>query len=313
MKSIEIQRIAVLWGGPSPEAAISKISSHSVQAELEKLGYNTELIELTPMWQEALKSAAPDFVFLGLHGCPGEDGTVQGALDLMGYSYQGSGVLASAMAMDKSVAKKIFAASGLDVAKEQVVESFSAVKTLADINIPLPFVLKPVSGGSSVGVYIIKTEECFNKALPKLQGSGQVMMAEEFISGRELTVAVMGEKALGVMEILSGEHDFYNYDSKYTHGGSDHVYPAPIPEEIASQAQEIAIKAHQSLGCKGVTRTDLRYDEKTERLVILEVNTLPGMTDKSLVPEMAMHNGISFGELIEWMIEDSLCLKRKPA
>ena len=301
-------RVAVLYGGPSSEREISCLSTKSVTGALDELGVDYQTIDIIEAnWMELLKAYHPDFVFLGLHGCPGEDGTVQGALELMGYPYQGSGVLSSSLAIHKPTAKKVFAASHIDVAAEAVYAWNALPENAAELYVDLPVVVKPVSGGSSVGIYIVEDADSWPDVRSKVIQSKEIVMVEEYIAGREFTVAVMGDEALGVTEIFSNEHAFYDFDSKYTAGGSTHVCPADIPRELAEKMCEIGLKAHQALDCKGVTRSDLRYDSATGRLVILELNTLPGMTNVSLVPELAAYKGYSFNQLIRWMIEDAAC------
>lgn len=306
------KKIALLYGGPSAEAAVSKVSAAAVAKAFDELGYTYKMVELAGQWMESVKDC--DFAFLGLHGCPGEDGTVQSVLDLMGIPYQGSGVKASAVAMDKSMAKKLFAAAGLSVAKEQVFATHDLPASVEDLSIALPLVIKPTSEGSSVGVSVVREESEWPQAVKNACVCGGPVMVEEYIPGLELTVAVMGNKALEVTDITPQQgHDFYNYDSKYKAGGSGHVIPANISKELYARCLDWALKAHQALDCKGVTRPDFRYDPKTDRLVILEVNTLPGLTDVSLVPEQAAYQGISFVELIKWMVEEEKCQNAKIA
>jgi len=301
-------RVAVLYGGPSSEREISCLSTKSVTGALDELGVDYQTIDIIePNWMELLKAYHPEFVFLGLHGCPGEDGTVQGALELMGYPYQGSGVLSSSLAMHKPTAKKVFAASHIDVAAEAVYAWNALPENAEALCVDFPVVVKPVSGGSSVGIYIVEDAVGWSDVRSKVMQAKEEIMVEEYIAGREFTVAVMGDEALGVTEILSNDHAFYDFESKYTEGGSTHVCPADIPQELAEKMCEIALKAHHALDCRGITRSDLRYDSATGRLVILEVNTLPGMTNVSLVPELAAYKGYSFNQLITWMIEEAAC------
>lgn len=302
-------KIVVLYGGPSPEAEVSKVSAAAVCAALENLAFPYEKLELAGGWITTLQQMRPGFVFLALHGCPGEDGTVQGVLDLMNLPYNGSGVLASALAMDKPRAKKIFAASGLDVAKEHVLY-VGAPENRRQVAALLPCVLKPARGGSSVGTAIARSEADIPAALNTAFEQGQCceVLAEEYIPGKEYTVAVVAGKALTVTEITpAATHTFYDYQAKYAAGGSVHVCPADIPETLMVKLKRQAEVAHAALGCSGITRSDFRYTPETGRIVILETNTLPGLTPTSLVPEQARFMGISFEQLVVQMIEDGVC------
>jgi D-alanine-D-alanine ligase len=251
--------------------------------------------------------AKPDAAFNALHGRFGEDGTVQGLLELMRIPYTHSGVLSSALAMHKERTKDVYRAAGLPVVKSFVVDRMAAA---AEHLMEPPYVVKPVNEGSSVGVFIIRKGD--NRP-PAALGSDtwtlcNEMMVEEFVPGRELTVSVMGDRALGVTEIVT-DLEFYDYEAKYAPGGSRHILPAKLPPKVSEEAMTLALKAHQVLGCRGVTRTDFRYDEggATPRLILLETNTQPGMTPTSLVPEIAAHAGISFAELVRWMVENAAC------
>ncbi len=252
-----------------------------------------------------LAEAEPDVVLNGLHGPWGEDGCVQGLLEIMGLPYSHSGVLASALAMDKLKSKAVYRSAGLPVAEDKQVtrEEAAAAHPLKP-----PYVVKPVNEGSSFGVLIVR--EGTNGPPQELLGEswhyGDYLMAEEFIPGRELTVAVLGDRALAVTEITT-LRDYYDFDAKYSAGGSRHVIPAELPEHITAMAMDFALRAHQALGCRGATRSDFRYDDKRDRLVILETNTQPGMTPTSLVPEQAAFVGMSFEDLVAWMIEDASC------
>lgn len=252
-----------------------------------------------------LKDAEPDVVLNGLHGPWGEDGCVQGVFEVLGIPYSHSGVLASSLAMDKIKSKAVFSGVGLDVAKDVAVtrEEVAAAHPLKP-----PYVVKPVNEGSSFGVLFVR--EGANGPATEVLGPnwqyGDNLMAEEYISGRELTVAVMGDRALAVTEITT-LREFYDFDAKYADGGSRHVVPADLPEAITKAALDAALVAHRALGCRGVSRSDFRFDEDKGRLVILETNTQPGMTPTSLVPEQAAHLGMSFEDLVAWMIEDASC------
>lgn len=300
-----MKRVAVIYGGWSSERPVS-ISSGQQMAEAAKAaGYEVAEIDATRDLATQLREANVDAVLNGLHGPWGEDGAVQGLLEVLGLPYSHSGVLASALAMDKMRSKTAFAAAGLDVAKDVAV-------TRADVArahpLEPPYVVKPVNEGSSFGVLFVHegAEGPAKEVLGPSWQYGDHLMAEEYIPGRELTVGVVGDRALAVTEITT-LREFYDFDAKYTDGGSRHVIPADLPDEVTKAALKGALTAHQALGCKGVTRSDFRYDETKDRLVILETNTQPGMTPTSLVPEQAAHVGMSFEALVAWMIEDASC------
>jgi D-alanine-D-alanine ligase len=293
-------------GGPGGEAEVSRNSAKSMATALDNLGVPYTCLEYTDTFIADIQALnAVDFVLIAMHGSPGEDGTVQQALENIGLPYNGSGVKASMDAMDKSLAKVSFAEYGLDVAKEYLVTTDILPESVHDFPLPMPFVIKPNDGGSSVGVFIVTKEDIYKEALLYFNPSER-LLCEEFIAGQELTVTLMGERVLGVMEITSEGFDFYDYESKYSVGGSGHIYPAQIATDVQQNMEELALKAHNSLGCSGVTRVDFRYDKEQNRIVVLEVNTLPGMTSTSLVPDMAAHNGMSFEEVVTWIIEDAL-------
>ena len=299
--------IAVLLGGRSAEREVSLVSGRACADALRAEGFEVSEIDPRSDICEALARVRPEAVFNALHGRWGEDGCVQGLLELMRIPYTHSGVLASALAMHKERAKEVFRAAGLPVAKGIVVDRREASARHA---MEPPYVVKPVNEGSSVGVFIIRKGD--NRP-PGEVGSdtwtlGEQVMVEEFIPGRELTVAVMGDRALGVTEIVS-RTNFYDYEAKYAEGGSTHVLPARVTTEVAEEAMRLALSAHQALGCRGVSRADFRFDdtEGRNRLILLEVNTQPGMTPTSLVPEQARHAGMDFGELVRWILEDASC------
>ncbi len=300
----KIKRVAVLSGGPSKERDVSIVSARAAARALDTLGYDVTTIDVTSdvsALVHKLTAAKPDAVFNGLHGRVGEDGCIQGLLDMLALPYTHSGRMASAMAMDKPMAKRIFASVGIPVAEEAIVPRHVAESE--DV-IPRPYVLKPVNEGSSVGVKIVRVgDNC-----PPLDDLGippdGMIMVERFIPGREFTVAVMRDQPLAVTEITT-EREFYDYQAKYAAGGSIHVLPADLSKPLYDRAMELSITAHRALGCRGVSRADLRYDG-TE-FYMLEVNTQPGLTPTSLVPEQALHLGISFNQLIEWMVEHAAC------
>lgn len=295
------RHVAVLMGGWSAEREVSLVSGGACAGALTECGYEVRTIDLQRDLGVLLAALtpAPDAVFNALHGRFGEDGCVQGLLNLLCIPYTHSGLLASALAMDKPMAKTIFAAAGIPVAEHVLIRRGSLAEREP---MARPFVIKPLNEGSSVGVRLVFAGD--NR--PLCGGDGldpdAMVMVERFVPGRELTVAVMGERALAVTEI-STHRGFYDYDAKYAPGGSQHLIPAPVPAEIDEAAREFAVRAHAALGCRGVSRADFRYDG--ERLVILEVNTQPGMTPTSLVPEQAAHTGMPFGELVAWMVENA--------
>jgi len=304
----DVKRVAVLLGGRSAEREVSLSSGRGCAKALRDEDFDVVEIDPKDGHLEALLLAAkPDVVFNALHGRWGEDGCVQGLLELMRLPYTHSGVLASALAMHKQRTKDVYRAAGLPVVNSIVVDRREAsARHLMDP----PYVVKPVNEGSSVGVFIIrKGDNRPPEALGREDWNlSDEMMVEEFVPGRELTVAVMGGKALGVTEITTNL-EFYDYEAKYAEGGSIHVLPAKIPEHVTKEALSLAERAHAALGCRGVSRTDLRYDDTQgkHRLILLETNTQPGMTPTSLVPEQAAFRGFSYRALCRWMVEDASC------
>jgi D-alanine-D-alanine ligase len=301
------RKIAVLLGGRSAEREVSLVSGRACAEALRAEGFDSVEIDGQGDVAAELSRTDPEIVFNALHGRWGEDGCVQGLLELMRIPYTHSGVLASALAMHKQRAKDVFRAEGLPVVGSIVVDRREAG---ARHVMEPPYVVKPVNEGSSVGVFIIRQGD--NRPPGELGSDtwelGDEVMVEEFVPGRELTVAVMGDKALAVTEIVS-RTSFYDYEAKYAEGGSMHVLPAPIPEAVCSDAMSIAVRAHRALGCRGVSRADFRFDDTRDRqrVVLLEVNTQPGMTPTSLVPEQARHVGMNFRELVRWIAEDASC------
>ena len=298
-------RVAVLCGGMSAERAVSLISGEQVITGLRTAGFDVVRILVDDSLDAVLAALrpAPDVVFNALHGRFGEDGCIQGVLDWLGIPYTHSGLRASALAMDKVAAKSVFAAAGLPIAPGIVVD----MATLAASDpMALPYVIKPLNEGSSVGVEILRDGDSRRAGIAQNWRYGPTAMVEEYIPGRELTVSVMHDRALAVTEIAS-DAAFYDYDAKYAPGGSRHIIPAVIPEAIATQAMAVALAAHQALGCRGATRADFRYDDTTGRLVLLEVNTQPGLTPTSLLPEQAAHTGMDFPSLCAWMVEHAAC------
>ena len=297
-------KVAVLMGGPSAEREVSLVSGRECAKALREEGYDVTELDAGQDIAERLRAIAPDVVFNALHGRWGEDGCVQGILEWLHIPYTHSGILASSLAMDKERTKDVYRAHGLPVVPSLLA---SKADVSAEHVMAPPYVVKPYNEGSSVGVYIV--QEAANRP-PKLdENMPETVMVEAYAAGRELTTTVMGDQALTVTEIIT--EGWYDYDAKYTEGGSRHVCPADIPQDIFDLCMEYAVTAHQALGCRGVSRTDYRWDEArgAEGLVLLETNTQPGMTPTSLSPEQARAVGMSFGALCAWMVEDASCLR----
>ena len=300
------KHVAVLLGGRSPERDVSLVSGRKVIEALEAKGYQVSPIDPRDHdWIDQLDGVKPDVVFNALHGDWGEDGRVQGVLDYLGYPYTHSGVAASALAMDKQRAKAVLREAGIQCPEGQLISRFEAAR---DHVMKPPYVAKPNAQGSSVGVVIVP--EGANRP-PAILGSedwpyDEEVLIERFIPGRELTVAVMGDKPLTVTEIVP-KTAFYDYDAKYSDGGSVHQLPADVPQAVFDECMAEALKAHQVLGCRGLTRSDFRYDPETGGVWLLEINTQPGMTPTSLAPEQAAHCGIDFPDLVAWMVENAAC------
>jgi D-alanine-D-alanine ligase len=290
-------------GGPSAEREVSLSTGKGVAAALRDEGFEVVEIDADVDLSERLRAIAPDVAFNALHGRWGEDGAVQGVLEWLRIPYTHSGVLASALAMDKRRAKDVFRAAGLPV-----VEDVETTKTAASTAHPMdpPYVLKPINEGSSVGVYIV--DENANGPAQMEDATPERLMAERFVPGRELTCSVLADRALCVTDIVATT-GWYDYHAKYAEGGSRHVVPAEIPAEIAALCQDFALKAHAALGCRGLSRTDFRWDETrgAAGLYLLETNTQPGMTPTSLSPEQAAMEGMSFGALCRALVEDASC------
>jgi D-alanine-D-alanine ligase len=296
--------VAVLMGGWSAEREVSLRSGRACADALLRLGYRVTEIDVTRDVATALAAAKPDVALNVLHGRPGEDGTLQGLLEILGIPYSHSGVMSSAVAMRKDFAKLLFRAAGVPVAPDLLASRFEAARRHL---MPPPYVVKPVAEGSSVGVFIVTEahphppQELYRDDWP----FGERVMIERYIPGKELTCAVLGDRALDVIEIVPATR-FYDYEAKYAAGGSKHLLPAPILPNVYQEVRRLALAAHNALGCRGVSRADFRYDDRgTGELVCLEVNTQPGMTETSLVPELAAYAGITFDELVRWMVEDA--------
>jgi D-alanine-D-alanine ligase len=298
------KHVAVLMGGWSAERDVSLRSGKACADALDRCGYRVTPIDVGRDIAAALTAAKPDVALNVLHGRPGEDGTLQGLLEILGIPYSHSGVLASALAMQKHYAKAMFRAAGVPVAEDRLVSRLEAAK--AHVMAP-PYVVKPVAEGSSVGVFIVTEDhpnppqELYRQDWP----FGDTVMVERYIPGKELTCAVLGDRVLDVIEIVPVTR-FYDYEAKYAAGGSRHLLPAPILPNVYQEVRRLSLAAHSALGCRGVSRADFRYDDRgTGELVCLEVNTQPGMTETSLVPELAAYAGITFDELVQWMVEDA--------
>jgi D-alanine-D-alanine ligase len=300
------KHVAVLMGGWSAERDVSLASGRACADALEKQGYRVTRIDVGRDIATLLQTLRPDVALNVLHGHPGEDGTIQGILEVIGIPYTHSGVLASALAMQKDMAKVLLRAAGVPVPGGVTVSRLEAAK---EHLLPRPYVIKPVCEGSSVGVFIVtEAHEHPPQELFRDDWSfGDRVLCEPYIPGKELTCAVMGDRVLDVIEIVPAVR-FYDYEAKYAPGGSRHLLPAPLSPNVYQQVRRLALAAHQTLGCRGVSRADFRYDDRAEGNggpVCLEVNTQPGMTETSLVPEIAAYAGISFGELVQWMVEDA--------
>ncbi len=298
------KHVAVLMGGWSAERDVSLRSGQACAAALARLGYRVTAVDVSRNIAAALTAIKPDVALNVLHGRPGEDGTLQGLLEILDIPYTHSGVLASALAMQKDYAKAHLRAANVPVAEDRVVSRFEAAKAHL---MPPPYVIKPIAEGSSVGVFIVTEahphppQELFRDDW----AFGEKVMVERYIPGKELTCAVVGDRALDVIEIVPTTR-FYDYEAKYAAGGSKHLLPAQLLPNVYQEVRRLTLAAHSALGCRGVSRADFRYDDRgTGELVCLEVNTQPGMTETSLVPELAAFAGITFDELVQWMVEDA--------
>ena len=294
-------RVAVLMGGLSAEREVSLSSGHECANALRVAGYDVVAIDAGRDLAARLQEIKPDCVFNALHGRYGEDGCVQGLLEWLAIPYTHSGVLASALAMDKTATKAAYAAAGLPVVASVLASREDVARGHV---LPPPYVVKPNNEGSSVGVYMVRPGE----NAPRLaETMPQTVMVEAYAPGREMTVAVMGDRALAVTDILTD--GWYDFDAKYKPGGSRHEVPARLPDEISQACMDYALRAHRTLGCRGLSRTDFRWDESRglAGLILLETNTQPGMTPTSLAPEQAAYCGISFPDLCDWIVKDASC------
>ncbi|MDA8870673.1 D-alanine--D-alanine ligase [Rhizobiaceae bacterium] len=305
----EMKHVAVLMGGWSSERPVSLSSGEACAAALESEGYRVTRVDVGRDVSAVLQELKPDVAFNALHGPFGEDGSIQGVLEFLGIPYTHSGVMSSGLSMDKERAKTVARRAGVPVAEAKVMaRSDAAVKHA----MKPPYVVKPVNEGSSFGVLIVGEDAAYppQELHSDDWGFGDIVMVERFIPGRELTCAVMGDVALGVTEILSADGGWYDYDAKYVEGGSEHVLPADLLPNVYQTIQKVSLDAHRALGCRGVSRSDFRLDDRgggQGELIWLELNTQPGMTPTSLLPELAQHAGHSFGELLRWMVEDASC------
>jgi D-alanine-D-alanine ligase len=305
-----MKRVTVLMGGLSAEREVSLASGANCAAALKEAGYTVETldagVELGAVIAQ-LTAQRPDVVFNALHGRFGEDGNIQGVLNLLKIPYTHSGLMASALAMDKTMAKRLFVTAGLRVPEGKLL---SRAEVVAGDPLPRPYVVKPYNEGSSVGVTIIKAGDNAKPFAGIDWPFGDVVLAERFIPGRELTCGVMGDKAMAVTE-LRPKSGFYDYANKYTGGMTEHLVPAPLPADVYAECLRMALAAHQALGCRGVSRSDFRYDDTGKggvgEIYLLETNTQPGMTELSLVPEQAKYLGMSYPELVSWMVEHAQC------
>ena len=304
-----MKKVVVVAGGLSSEKEVSLQTGQGVFEALLAKGYDAHLVHLTEdiaLFVETLQQIKPDVVFNALHGKFGEDGNIQGLLNLMGIPYTHSGVLASSVGMDKHFAKIAFNLAGIPVAPEKIV-------TLSDMkmgtNLPYPYVIKPINEGSSVGVFIIENEQQEQSLIATWPFGGAKVMMEAYIPGREMTVSVINGKAIAITEIAP-KTGFYNYENKYKDGMSDHIVQPNIPLEDQNKMMMFAQKAHHILGCRGASRIDFRYDDTNPQqthIVALEINTQPGMTKLSLLPEAAKYTGISYEDLVSLLVEEAVC------
>ncbi len=324
LKVLMALTITILSGGFSRERKISLMSGKAVKKALDSLSYNAIEIDVDSNTAEKLKKINPDLAFIALHGPYGEDGCIQGLLEILGIKYTHSGVMASAIAMNKAMSKHIFRSLGIDTPKGYIISRGDILKN--NIKIDYPYVLKPINEGSSIGVHITFSHEDYLKlknmfSVIPVHDAGieeeepvwttrDLMIIEEYIPGIELHTAVLLDEAAGTMEIRP-KNKFYDYKAKYTNGFAEHIFPAEIPDNIYEMTLEHALKVHRFLGCKTISRSDFRYNPKDNTLKMLEINTHPGFTELSLVPEIAkLTKGIDFNELVKIIIEDSLQHKK---
>ncbi len=301
--------IAVLSGGLSREREISLMSGKAIKKALGNLSYNAIEVDVDRNVAEKLKIINPDLAFIALHGSYGEDGCIQGLLEVLGIKYTHSEVMASAVAMNKVMSKHIFQSLGIDTPKGYVISKEDVLKN--NIKVDYPYVLKPINEGSSIGVHIVSSHEDYLKLKDDNATIMKDMIVEEYIPGVELHTAVLLSEAIGTIEIRP-KNKFYDYEAKYTNGFAEHIFPAEIPDEVYRMTLEHALKVHQFLGCKTISRSDFRYNPENNTLKMLEINTHPGFTELSLVPEIArLAKGIDFNELVKILVEDSFQHKER--
>lgn len=303
---IRFNHVAVLYGGWSSERDVSLRSGEACAKALERRGYRVSRVDVGRDVAQVLAALAPDAALVMLHGRPGEDGSIQGVLETLGIPYSHSGVLASALAMQKDLAKTVMAAAGIPVAEGLTLPRAEVAK--GHVMAP-PYVIKPVADGSSVGVFIVTGEHAHppQELFRDDWAHGEHVLVEKYVAGKELTCAVVKDEATGVIEVVPVVR-FYDYEAKYSPGASKHILPAPVLPFVYQEVRRLTLAAHRALGCRGVSRADFRYDDRIEGtggLVCLEVNTQPGMTETSLVPELAADAGMTFDELVQWMVEDA--------
>ncbi|WP_062227799.1 D-alanine--D-alanine ligase [Aureimonas frigidaquae] len=302
------RHVAVLMGGMSSERPVSLSSGNACADALEAEGYRVTRVDVGRDIASVLSELKPDVAFNALHGPFGEDGTIQGILEFLEIPYTHSGVLASALAMNKVKAKTVAVAAGVGVAEQLLVDRLEIARRHV---MQPPYVVKPICEGSSFGVVIVRDgqEHPPQQLSDPAWGFGDMVLVERFVPGRELTCAVMGDEVLGVCEIVSNDHAFYDYDAKYAPGGSSHIIPAELDAEVTARVQDWSLAAHRAIGCRGVSRSDFRYDPSagSDGVVWLEINTQPGMTSTSLVPDIAAAGGLPFGKLLDWMVRDASC------
>lgn len=299
----KFKHVCVLKGGWSNEREVSLVSGAAIAEGLREAGYDVTEVDVKPNIYTILQNLAPEAVFNGLHGTWGEDGCVQGLLETLKIPYSHSGVKASALAMDKIISKKLFQSIGIPCAPDMIV---NVDELFQGDPMPRPFVVKPYNDGSSVGVVIVEEGDDFSADMDGPWKDTASLMVEKYIPGRELTVSVLGDKALCVTE-LEPKAGFYDYKAKYQDGMTDHILPAALTEDQENALKEMALKAHEILGCRGVSRSDFRMDG--DDIYILETNTQPGMTPLSLLPEQAQYKGMGFSELVHWIMEDASCAR----
>jgi D-alanine-D-alanine ligase len=297
--------VAVLMGGWSAERNVSLSSGKGCADALESEGYEVTRVDADRNLAAVLQELRPDVCFNALHGRWGEDGCVQGLLEVLNIPYTHSGVMASAVAMNKEQTKRIVAQHGVPVAAAR---SVTPAEALASHVLAPPYVAKPIAEGSSVGVVIVREganrpPEAIGKIPVTRDG---LLMVERFVAGRELTCGVIGDRVTRIIDIVAADHlDFYDYEAKYAPGGSKHILPAALPDRVARAVQQHTLAAHRAIGCRGVSRCDFRWDEDKDELAFLEINTQPGMTPTSLIPELAADAGMTYGQLVAWLVEDA--------